>query len=278
MKNSFKVNISFWFPVLLLGLGVSACNKNNDTRGLIGYSESAERWFQRAMDEFNDEDCVSAEPLFESVRRKFPYSRYSTLSELRIADCQFIQGNHAEAAVSYGEFVKAHPTHEEAHYSAFRRSLCYYEMIPGDWVVTPPPHERDQAATRDARDAFRQFLVDYPKSEHHKRAGELLQDVEDALVRHEMYVANFYITRDDKRAAVVRLEGIREQFPKSSLVPDAMFLQALTFVELNDYGEAKRIFGDIINYFPKHYQCLRAKDYLRHLQSVRGGEKRGDNG
>jgi len=29
------------------------------------------------MEEFDDEDCVEAEKLFEEVRRQFPYSKYA---------------------------------------------------------------------------------------------------------------------------------------------------------------------------------------------------------
>ncbi|MCP4676117.1 MAG: outer membrane protein assembly factor BamD [Deltaproteobacteria bacterium] len=255
-----------------------SCNKNKDSDSLLDYTQTAERQFQEAMDEFDDEDCVSAEKLFLDVRKKFPYSSYAVLAELRIADCQFIQGSHAEAAVLYQQFVKAHPTHEEAHYSSYRRGLCYHEMIPGDWVITPPPHERDQAATRDARAAFTRFLKTYPRSPWRDRAEELRQEVVDALVRHEMYVASFYLSRDDRLAASVRLEGIRKHFPESSLVPDAMFMHAVTFIKMNRKEEATRVFNEIITHFPDHHQSLRAKDYLKHLAEKTRGAKRGGDG
>jgi outer membrane protein assembly factor BamD len=151
-------------------------------------------------------------------------------------------------------------------------------MIPGDWVVTPPPHERDQAATRDARAAFNRFLETYPRSEWRERAAEMLSEVVDALVRHEMYVAEFYLSRDDRRAAAVRLEGIRNHFPESTLVPDAMFMQALTFIEMDDVAEARRVFEEMITHFPDHHQSKRAGVYLKHLDAKREGAKRGDDG
>lgn len=280
MNLLYKKLNRFLIAILPSALSVllMSCGGSQDSDSLLDYTRTAELEFQEAMDEFDDEDCTSADEKFQDVRRKFPYSRYAVLSELRIADCQFIQGNHAEAAIAYQQFVRAHPTHEEAHYAAFKRGLSYYEMIPGDWIVTPPPHERDQAATRDARGAFSQFLKNYPGSPWRERASKLLSEVVDALVRHEMYVAEFYLSRDDRRAAAVRLEKVRVSFPESSLVPDAMFLQAITYLEMNDIVQARRVFDEIITHFPDHHQSHRARDYLDHLDRKTRSGKRGGNG
>ena len=126
-------------PYLLLAGFALGCAETQSEEMLLDYSKSAKVLFEEAMEDFDDEDCVDAEKTFQEVRRQFPYSRFAVLAELRIADCQFVQGNHAEAAVAYGQFVKAHPTHEDAHYASFRKGLAYFEMIPGDWIITPPP-------------------------------------------------------------------------------------------------------------------------------------------
>ncbi len=246
--------------------------------GMLDYARSAELQFQEGMDEFEDEDCVSAEKIFGQVRRKFPYSRYAVLAELRLADCQFIQGSHATAAVSYQQFVKAHPTHEDAPYAAYKRGVSYYEMIPGDYFITPPPHERDQAATRDARASLDAFIKRYPNSEYVEPATELLKKAVRALVRHEIYVAEFYLSRGDRRAAAVRLEGVQKDFPESGLVPDAMFLQAITFLEMGQKDKAVKVFEEIRALYPEHYQSRRAGDYVRHLEGEQGDSRRGSNG
>ncbi|MFO8073239.1 MAG: outer membrane protein assembly factor BamD [Polyangia bacterium] len=272
----------FWFgaaplAALLIAAGAGCAEKQSRT-ALLDYTQSAEDLYAEAMEEFDAEDCVDAEKLFQQVRRDFPYSSYAPLAELHIADCAFIQDNHAEAAVAYKQFIKAFPTHEQAHYAAFKRSESYYEMIPGDWIITPPPHERDQAATRDARSALRHFLRTYPRSEYMERAEELLAEVENALVRHEMYVAEFYLKRDEKNAAAVRLEVVREKFPDAGLVPDAMFLQGRTYLEMNRIEEARRVFEDIMEFYPEHHQALRARDYLEHLEDKHPSQSRGKDG
>jgi outer membrane protein assembly factor BamD len=258
--------------------GLAGCKKDADARSLLDYSLSAEALFDEAMEQFDDEDCTDAEKLFQEVRRQFPFSRFAPLSDLRMADCQFIQGNHAAAAVAYQQFVNKHRTHEETHYAAFRRGLAFFEMIPGDFLITPPPHERDQSAVRDARGAFSAFLDEYPKSPHRERAAELLAEVVNALVRHEIYVAEFYRSRNHLKAAAVRLEGVRRSFPDASLVPDAMFLQARTYLELDRLDAARRVLAEIVEFYPDHYQARRARDTLEHLDARHGDGNRGGDG
>ena len=254
--------------ILLSQLG--GCIKTTEDT-LLGYSQSAEILFEEAMDEYDDRDCISAEPKFQEVRKQFPYSRYAVDAELKIADCQFIMENHAEAAVSYEQFVSLHPTHEQADYAAFRRGECFVKMIPSDVFILPPSYERDQAATRDARTALSQFLERYPKSKWQDKAKALLSDVVDALVEHEMYVAKFYLSRDDRLAAAVRLEKIRVNFAESRKVPDAMFLQAMTYLKLNRNPDAERVLREIVSYYPNHYQSKRAQEYLAILNRKKEG-------
>jgi outer membrane protein assembly factor BamD len=187
-------------------------------------------------------------------------------------------GNFSDAATKYQEFVKAHPTHEDAHYASYRRGLSYYEMAPSDLFIMPPAHERDLAAIRDARVAFSSFFANFKESPWRERAMEIFGEVENLLVRHEIYVAGFYLSRDDRNAAAVRLEGIQNEYPDSSLVPDAMFMQAVTFLEMDKVDEARRVFGAIIKHYPDHHQSKRARKYLRYLKHKSGNSKRGENG
>ena len=127
----FQIKFNF-LCLLPFAIAAWACGSKNKDDTLLDYTRSAELLYLEALDEYEDRDCVAAEPNFQDVRRNFPYSRYAVLAELRLADCQFVQGNHAEAAVAYEQFVKAHPTHEDAHYAAYKRGLfaCPQKIRP----------------------------------------------------------------------------------------------------------------------------------------------------
>ncbi|MBN2341571.1 MAG: outer membrane protein assembly factor BamD [Deltaproteobacteria bacterium] len=259
--NPIKTNILL---VLTMSI-VCSCATTKTRPSYLDYSESARLLFQDATKAFDRERWTDAQNLFNEVKAEFPYSKYAPLAELRIADCSFELGSHAEAAVGYQHFIKLYPTHPEAHYAAFRKGESYYAQIPSDWFLTPPSFEKDQTATRDARAALGHFLRVFKDSKYVPKATELYEEVEAALIRHEMYVAEFYLKRDKKKAAAVRLESVERQFPNSPLIPDAMFLKAITLLEMGKMNEAKETFNDIINLYADHPQAKRAKKYLRAL-------------
>ena len=59
---------------------------------------------------------------FTFVKNRFPFSRYATLAELRIADAFFAQDKFADAADAYKLFIRFHPNHPEVTdgYAAYR--------------------------------------------------------------------------------------------------------------------------------------------------------------
>ena len=67
--------------LLPLALAVFACGAR-DKDSAIDYSRNAERFYQAGIDEYEDKDCLSADRIFQRIRKKFPYSRYAVLAEL----------------------------------------------------------------------------------------------------------------------------------------------------------------------------------------------------
>ena len=82
-------------PVLLVLAG-AACGAR-DAASPMSYGENSRAAYEDAMEAFEDENCIDAEPAFRQIRRDYPYSRYADLSELRRADCLFIEEKWAEA-------------------------------------------------------------------------------------------------------------------------------------------------------------------------------------
>lgn len=255
------------FLILLL-MFLIGCAATPKTLSSLDYSQAAHATYEDALRTFERERWTEAQSAFAQVKTDYPYSKYASLAELRMADCSFNLGSHAEAAVGYQHFIKLYPTHPEAHYAAFKKGESYYAQIPSDWVLTPPSYEKDQTATRDARAALAYFLRGYKDSKYIPKAQKLYEDVEGALIRHEMYVAAFYLRRDKKKAAAVRLESVERQFPNSPVIPDAMFLKAITLLNMGKKDEAIHTFRTIIAMWENDPQAKRAKRYLDAFQAL----------
>ena len=244
---------------------VACASTTNRPTGPVTFSQTAKTNYARGMLELEAKSHDRARRYFKHLRREFPYSRYSTLAELRLADCDFSEENYAEAAAAYRRFVRLHRTHEKADHAAFRRGLSFHKMIPTDWFLVPPSYERDMSATHDALRELQGFVRRYPDSGYFDEAEELIRDCLDRLARHEMYVARFYLRRDNNKAAIGRTLVVERQYAESKLVPEAMFVRGETFVNMEDLDAARETFAKLATKYPQSAEGERARAYLRHL-------------
>ncbi len=105
-------------------------------------------------------------------------------------------------------FMQGRPNHREVPYAMWRIGEANYEQIPSDFVLFPPAHEKDQAATKDALRAYERYARRFPKHDKIKSAQKRISECRGALADHEMYVARFYLRQDRPVSARGRLEGL----------------------------------------------------------------------
>ena len=232
------------------------------TQKPVSYSDAARSAYEKAMEDFDDEDCLTAEPQFRSIRANYPYSRYASLAELREADCLVMQDKHAEAIEIYRRFARVRASHQDVPYARFRAAQAQYEQIPSEWWLSPPTHERDLVAAREALRDLRRFLLDFPDSEHAKEAAEMERATLGLLAKHELYVADFYLNHDEPKAAILRIRAMLSHYGGSGLEPNAMLLMGRTQLMLKDRTSAHATFRDLIARYPKSGSAVQAEHYL----------------
>lgn len=200
--------------ICLLALACAGGGSNIDiTKPVTGEAATnAERAYKQGLQERSSSNYIEATRYFEWVRNNFPYSQYSSLAELALADMAYDRGDYAESAVKYREFVKSHPSHPKADFAAFRVGLANYKDKPSDWFLLPPAHEKDQAPIKNSLDALQKFVLTYPKSEFVPQARDLIADCRERLLAHERYVAGFYQKRNAWKGAAGRYLGIADAY------------------------------------------------------------------
>ena len=227
--------------------------------------DDARSAYERALLDFRRGDCLGAEPVFREIRREFPYSRFAALSELRIGDCQFRNEEYPEAIQTYRQFVRIRPSHKEIPYARFRIAEAYYNQIPSGWFMTPPVHERDQSAARDALIQLRRFVVDFPDDQRVPEANELMEKCMGLLAAHELYVARFYLRRDAYRGVVSRLRGLLASYPGSDAEPEALLMLGEVYLKLDEIEAARQSLSELIERFPESSEAKKAKGILGEL-------------
>jgi outer membrane protein assembly factor BamD len=251
--------------LLLLVAGATGCG--DDKGKTVKYQLTAKQNYDKGLKELKDENFIEAIKYFTFVKTRFPFSRYATLAELRVADSHLARGRYVEALDAFRQFIKFHPTHEmtENGYAHFKICESYYKQIPDEWLLSPPAYEKDQTSTREALREYDVFLAKYPDSRYIKDARKQRTIALKKLIDHELYVARFYLSRNKPKGTALRLRGILEQFPGVGNEPEIMILLGQTYLQMEQIEKARATFRRLIEEHPKDFNARRARLYLEYI-------------
>jgi outer membrane protein assembly factor BamD len=225
------------------------------------YEENARTAYLAAVAEFEDKDWESATSMFEQVKREYAYSRYARLAELKLADIAFRQDKFPEATTAYRTFVHDHPNDNNVAYARFQVTKALFEQT-GDSILLPPQEERELASAADAYTAMKSFLVDFPRYEGVPEIEYMLSVVTGLLVRHELYVARFYLSKGLFEAATARCLYALERFDGSGLEAEALVLLGETYLKLKQPADARTAFTTVLRKYPASAFTIPAKNFL----------------
>ncbi len=260
-----------------LAAGAVGCEKQ-EARTALSYTADAKRAYDEAMKEFQSHNWIESQALFREVKRKYHYSKYAKLAELRIADADFEQEKFSEAIRGYRQFVHDHRSDpEEVAYARSRIAEAQYKQISESFLL-PTADERDQAVILDAFKELKGYVHDYPNAKESPKIRELLAEVTARLMRHELYVARFYLARDNFQAAVYRIQYAMRNFAggpsmrgpdeaiDSGLEAEALLLLGEVYLKMKKYPEARETFGALLREYPRSPLVVQAQNFLSYMQ------------
>lgn len=264
------------------GLSLAAtpgCDKP-EPRTALSYTADAKRAYDEAMKEFESRNWIECQALFREVKRKYSYSKYAKLAELRISDSDFEQEKYAEAIRGYRQFVHDHRADaEEVSYARSRIAEAQYRQISESFLL-PSADERDQAVIIDSFKELKAYVHDYPNAKESQKIRELLADVTARLMRHELYVARFYLDRDNFDAAVIRIQYAMRTFAggpqmrgaslsddiDSGLEAEALLLLGEVFLKMHRFDDARAAFDALLRDYPRSPLVMQASNYLAYMR------------
>ena len=198
---------------------------------------NVEKAYRKGESERKSANYLEATRYYEWIKNNFPYSQYSALSELALADMAFERDDHDAAAKAYDEFVKSHPSHPQADFASYRVGLARYSDKASDSFILPPSYEREQTPVKSALDAFNKFLAGYPTSKYVGDARTRVADCRRRLAAHDRYVAEFYSKRKSWKGSAFRWMNVAQTYGDlndGKLRGEAYWRAGLMFREAND--------------------------------------------
>ncbi len=246
-------------------LMATACaTAGGEAESALDYADNARRDYEAALSAYEDKNWEQADELMNEVKRKYAYSRYARLAELRLADANFQQEKFAESISGYKEFVHDHPNDPEVPYARYRVAKAEYDSVSQS-IMLPPLEERDLAAVNDALSTLRSYLADYPRSAHVDELGYMLDVVLGLLARHELYVARFYLAEGRFDAAVARCEYSLTKLKASGLEPEGLVLLGEIYMKQKRPKEARAALTRLLELYPESAFTIPARNFLARI-------------
>ena len=235
------------------------------SKATLSYTDNAREAYEEAMRSYYSKAWDDARALLSEVRKLFPYSRYATLAELRLADLNFEQEKYADAVSSYREFIQNHRMDRDVEYARYRIAKSLFRDIDETFLL-PPSEERDQATTQEAYRELEAVLRDNPRSRYSDDLLKMVVAVKGRLVRHELYVARFYLRQDMYPATIARIDNALKKYPGSDLEPEALVLKGETLLKMNEEAKARALFQRVIDEYGGPF-AVTARRFLAELDA-----------
>jgi len=255
MKREMLVAGLLFFIILPLALG-SACSWFKTKP-----EPSAEENYDRGTEEFEDEDYQDAVPYFQKIIENYPFSKYALTSELKIAECYFLDEKYTEAIVHLQGFEELHPTNEHIPYIIWMKGVSYFKQSS--------TADRDMTSLENAQREFYKLQSRFPDSPYREKGDSVLKEVRKRLAEHDFYVAKFYYRDGQYQPAVRRLERIVDEYPDVEFKDRVFYYLGKSHFFLQNNDKARSAFSSLIEEFPKSTYAPQAKMFLKDIDKGR---------
>jgi outer membrane protein assembly factor BamD len=172
----------------------------------LGDTELGRKRFQEARDQFT------------RIVERHPNSSYAARARFLIGEAWYREGEFDRAVKEFETFMSFYPSHQIADLVQYRLAMAYYDQIK--------PIEQDQTPAARSLEHFRRLVKDYPESRYATDALAKIDICRGRLAQKEVWVASYYYVQGNSGAARQRLELVLKDYPRTLVIPEALWLLA----------------------------------------------------
>ena len=126
----------------------------------------------------------------------------------------------------------------------------------------PPAAEKDQGKVKQAISAYQTLLAQHSSGPYADLGRKRLRLCRKKLADHELYVAQFYFSREHYKAAAGRAEKILADFAGLGLELNALWIAAQSRIATEEPNLARPLLERLIQEFPKTQEGIAAETKL----------------
>ena len=174
-------------------------------------------YYKAAKEQFDSENWDASIKLYDQLEAKFPFGRFAQQAALESAYAYYKTNETAQCVSTLDKFIKAHPNHPNVDYALYLKALANFKEDLGalSRFISQDLADRDPKAARESFEGFKDLVARYPDSKYVEDSRERMAYLVEALGRHEVNVARYYLQRRIYLAAANRAQEALYRFPNS---------------------------------------------------------------
>ena len=216
------------FTALLLAAGCSSTPKDETS------AWTPEKLYSEARDEANAGNYERAGKLFERLEGRAAGTLLAQQAQLERAHILYKSSEKAQALTVLERFIKLHPTSPAFDYALYLQGLVNFNDNLGLFgnLSKQDLSERDQQASRDSYQSFKQLTDQFPQSRYAEDARVRMNYIVNTLAAYEVHVARYYFRRGAYVAAANRAQQAVKDFQESPAAEEALFIMIQSYDRL----------------------------------------------
>ena len=229
-----RMSIRSWLTVSAISLatlGLVGCDTNPKDNSS---NWPPEKLYTEAKEEASAGAYEKAIKLYERLEGRAAGTVLAQQAQLERAYLLWKSSESAQALSVIERFLKLHPTSPAYDYALYLQGLINFNDNLGilGSLAAQDLSERDQQASRDAYQSFRQLTERFPQSSYADDARLRMNYIVNALAAYEVHVARYYFRRGAYVAAANRAQQVVLEFQQSPSTEEALYIMTQSYDRL----------------------------------------------
>jgi outer membrane protein assembly factor BamD len=218
-------------PVLVSALLLVACSS---TPKDDNSTQAVERLYADAKEDMAAGSWERAIKALERVEGRAAGTLLAQQAQIDLAYAYWKSGERAQALSTLDRFIKLNPSSPALDYALYLRGVINFNDNLGIFgnLARQDLSERDQQASRDAYQSFKQVVDQFPASKYAPDAKLRMDYIINALAEYEVHVARYYFRRGAYVAAANRAQQALLEFQQAPATEEALFIMTQSYDKL----------------------------------------------
>lgn len=195
---------------------------------------SASKLYEEAKEDQADGHYETAIKKLEKVEARASGTLLAQQAQLELAYSYYKTDEKPQALAKLDRFIRLHPTSPALDYALYLQGLINFNDDLGFFgrLARQDLAERDQQASRDAYDSFKQLTERFPDSKYSDDARLRMNYIVNSLAEGEVAVARYYLRRGAYLAAANRAQTTVKDYQQSPATEEALYIMVKSYAQL----------------------------------------------